>query len=338
MATVNLKSAEFRRERETAWRALEGMLERIEKGGVRALTAAELMALPMLYRTAASSLSVARAISLDRNLTAYLEQLVLRAHTAIHAPRQRFLETVGFYVFDELPRVVRSAGAYILAGWLIMMVGGFIGWRLIAMDPEMFRDLVPAHFADAHEFDPSDPNDLPAPLDTSGSEQSAEELLTFSAFLMVHNIKVGLLSFVTGIALGIPTLLMGLYNGIILGAFLAWYHSHGLLLPFVAWLSIHGVTELTAISLALAAGLMLAEAVVFPGQLSRRAALVKRGQDAAVLMLGAMLMLVIAGVIEGMFRQTVTDTTQRFAIAAGTAVFWTLYFATPPSLKRRRAR
>ena len=73
-----LKSAQFRREREEAWRELELLLERVEKRGLQDLTAAELNRLPVLYRGAASSLSVATAISLDKNLLDYLTALVGR--------------------------------------------------------------------------------------------------------------------------------------------------------------------------------------------------------------------------------------------------------------------
>ena len=57
MASFTLKSAQFRREREQTWRELEGLLARAEKDGLGSLTAAELNRLPVLYRSAASSLS-----------------------------------------------------------------------------------------------------------------------------------------------------------------------------------------------------------------------------------------------------------------------------------------
>ena len=72
-----LRSYRFRKERERNWQELEGLVARIEKGGVGRLTAYELSMLPVLYRHTISSLSVARSISLDRNLLEYLETLVI---------------------------------------------------------------------------------------------------------------------------------------------------------------------------------------------------------------------------------------------------------------------
>jgi hypothetical protein len=63
MAEPQLKSHVFRRERETSWRELEGLLGRAERrGGIRNLDLAELIRLPMLYFASLSSLSVARNI------------------------------------------------------------------------------------------------------------------------------------------------------------------------------------------------------------------------------------------------------------------------------------
>jgi len=47
----------------------------------------ELQRLPILYRAALSSLSVARTIVLDRNLLLYLETLSTRAFLAVYGPR-----------------------------------------------------------------------------------------------------------------------------------------------------------------------------------------------------------------------------------------------------------
>ena len=75
-----LKSREFRKGREEGWRELEDMVRRVERRGVHSLSLDELQRLPILYRAALSSLSVARTIALDRNLLLYLENLALRAY------------------------------------------------------------------------------------------------------------------------------------------------------------------------------------------------------------------------------------------------------------------
>jgi hypothetical protein len=82
-----VKSVAFRREREDTWVELEGLIERVERSGLSSLSPAEVSRLPIVYRATLSGLSVARAISLDASLLAYLESLGARSYVAIYSPR-----------------------------------------------------------------------------------------------------------------------------------------------------------------------------------------------------------------------------------------------------------
>ena len=57
----------LRAEREAEWRRLEALVAICERKSPRALSDEDLMALPILYRSALSSLSVARETSLWRS-------------------------------------------------------------------------------------------------------------------------------------------------------------------------------------------------------------------------------------------------------------------------------
>src|SRR5262249_6000991 len=68
-------------------RRAEGLLGRVERGSAKSLSDEELLALPVLYRQALSSLSVARATSLDHSLIDYLESLSTRAYFFVYGTR-----------------------------------------------------------------------------------------------------------------------------------------------------------------------------------------------------------------------------------------------------------
>jgi hypothetical protein len=125
------------------------------------------------------------------------------------------------------------------------------------------------------------------------------------------------------------------YNGLVLGGFAALYHARGLSVDLWGWLLPHGVTELLAVILCGAAGFLLAHGLVFPGSQTRTDALRERGKLAAVIVIGAVIMLFVAGLIEGIFRQTVTSVPVRYTVAAGTAAWWIFYFGY---VGRRRDR
>jgi uncharacterized membrane protein SpoIIM required for sporulation len=107
------------------------------------------------------------------------------------------------------------------------------------------------------------------------------------------------------------------------------FASKGLGLDVAGWLAIHGVTELFATVLAGAAGLRVGLALAFPGRMDRMEALAKAGRTGGTVMGGVILMLVFAGLLEGIGRQVIQSEAIRFVIAGATAVFWFGYYYLP---------
>jgi uncharacterized membrane protein SpoIIM required for sporulation len=149
----------------------------------------------------------------------------------------------------------------------------------------------------------------------------------FANVLFSHNTLVGLMTFGLGLAAGIPTVMLNVYQGLSLGAFVALHYNRGLTVDFLAWLSIHGTTELGALVLLAAGGLVIAEKILFPGRYARLENLALHGRQAALVAVGAVLMLFVAAILEGGFRQLVASTPARFAIGLGVGTLWIAYFS-----------
>ena len=79
-----VNATRFRQAHEGDWERLEQIVTRMEKRSIRVASDEDLLALPALYRTTLSSLSVARDTSLDRALITYLERLCTRAYFQIY--------------------------------------------------------------------------------------------------------------------------------------------------------------------------------------------------------------------------------------------------------------
>jgi hypothetical protein len=129
-----LRSDRFRLEREGEWKRLEAILVRMEKGGMRRIADDDLIALPALYRTAASSLSVARETSLDAATLAYLEALVQRAWFQVYGPRMGFIRWMRGFLFGGWSRAVRELWLDICIALFVMVAGTVAGWLLVAQD------------------------------------------------------------------------------------------------------------------------------------------------------------------------------------------------------------
>ena len=320
------KSAEFRRQREPGWRELELLLERARRHGVTSLDPACLERLPLLYRAALSSLSVARAIALDRHLLLYLEDLALRAYLVVYGPRTRLKDSIGEYFRRGLPSAVQAARWHIVVALLALAAGALAGFLLTVADESWIAALVPAGMA-------ADRGPWSTRADLLNNEIFApwpgfiDSFLTLANFLFQHNTAIGILSFSLGFLAGVPTLLLTAYQGLAFGAFLALHYDRGLTWPFLGWVSIHGITEFGAIILSAAAGLVVAEHVVFPGRYTRVESLRSCGGTAARIAIGAMLLFFLAAILEGGFRQLIQSTPARLAIGISVGALWMVYLS-----------
>jgi uncharacterized membrane protein SpoIIM required for sporulation len=331
MAELELKSRRFRAEREADWRRLETLLDRVDRRSARAATTAELLEIPVLYRQALSSLSVARSISLDQSLIAYLESLCTRAYFFVYGTRSGLWERIARFFAHDWPNAVRGLWRETLLAAAVTITGAILAYVLVLSDGDWFYAFVPRELAAGR-----DPTAAAAALratlyDAPTDGQSG--LSAMATFLFTHNSQIAILAFAFGFALCLPTVGLMAANGLMLGAFLALFFSHGLGFEAVGWLMIHGVTELFAVTLAGAAGLAIGWAVAFPGDRPRIDALAAVGRRAATVMIGVVIMLFVAGLLEGFARQLVQADLARYAIATVSGVVWGGYFYLP----RRRA-
>ncbi|MDA1193693.1 MAG: stage II sporulation protein M [Planctomycetota bacterium] len=319
-----LRSTRFRAEREPTWQRLEALIASAERGGFRRLRGHQVAELATLYRATVSSLSVARAISLDRNLLDYLESLCQRAYFVVYGPRRRVREMLTSFLLRDFPGAVRALRWHVALAALIFIGGVAAGWALVAQDPERFHAFVDAGLA-GERGPTADTETLRASL-YDGDELSDGDLSRFSAFLFQHNARVGILSFAVGILAGLPVFLLMAMNGVMLGAFSWLYTSRGLGADWWGWVLPHGITELLAVVLCGGAGFALAQGLLFPGPRRRLESLALRGREAGTVVLGAILMLLLAGLIEGIFRQRVTDIGVRYGVIVVTSALWIGYF------------
>lgn len=320
----------FRDEREADWIAFDLLLTKLEKRGAKALTSEELLELPVLYRATLSSLSIARATSLDKALLDHLEALSIRGYFLVYGVREtRWSRIRRFFLYDW-PAAVRSVWKETVIIALIITLGALTSWSLVAHNPEWYFNFVPEELSGGR--DPRASVEFLQSTIGHGKTAVGEKesgLHMFAAFLFTHNSGVSIMSFALGFAFGVPTMMLEYYQGISLGAMLAVFTGKGLGVDFGGWLFIHGTTELFAAALSGAAGLRIGTAVVFPGARSRLQAASDAGRTAGKVMVGVILMLLVAGLLEGFGRQLITDTLLRYGIGTLMLLFWLAYYYIP---------
>ena len=314
--------SQFRAEREADWQRLEAMLDLIEKKSPRRLSSEDLFELPRLYRSTLSALSIARETSLDGSMIAYLESLSTRAYFILYGCRESFWKQLGGFFAQGWPAAVRGMVPEIAIIAALFIGSALAGYFLVMADPGWFGAIVPGELASGRNMQAS----AETLRQSIYGAPEHDGLHIFATFLFTHNSQISIMAFALGFAFGIPTLFLIASNGVMLGAFYAVFMSKGLGVGFTGWLMIHGSTELSAIILAGAAGLHIGRAVAFPGARSRLAAAGEAGRRGALVMIGVVIMLLVAGLLEGFARQLITVDAVRFAIAAGMFALWVVYF------------
>jgi uncharacterized membrane protein SpoIIM required for sporulation len=321
-ALVN--ASRFRTAHEADWERLDRLVTRMEKRSIRALSDDDILALPLLYRTTLSSLAVARDTSLDRGLIVYLERLSTRAYFQIYGVQTSVWRQLGHFFARGWPEAVQSLWRETLVCVLLTVASAVVAYLLVRGDPTWFYGIIPEGLADGR-----DPSASAESLRRTLYDRHDDMLATFATYLFTHNSQIAIFSFALGFAFGVPTILLILYNGLMLGAFFAVFAGQGLAFNLAGWLAIHGTTELFAINIAGAAGMRIGTAIAFPGRDTRTEAAVRAGRPAAVAMAGTVVMLAVAGLLEGVGRQTIVDDASRYLIGAAMLAGWLAYFYMP---------
>ncbi len=137
--------------------------------------------------------------------------------------------------------------------------------------------------------------------------QSDTDFAMFGFYVM-NNVGIAFRTFALGLVVGVGSLFILVFNGLMIGAAAGHLTTLGYGETFWPFVSGHAALELTAIAISGAAGLLLASALLAPGQRRRRDALRENAREAVKLVNGALIMLVLAALVEAFWSaETGTD-------------------------------
>lgn len=275
--------------RQAHWQALSDLLDRCENG-VHRLTAEDVNALGRLYRAATSDLALAQRDFPNHRVTAYLNQLVARAHAVVYRGEPLALRRLLRFATAGFPRAYRQTLPFTLLAAALFILPALVAGLGTALQPEAARWMLPAGF---QELIPDiEQQEL-------WTDIPIHERPFASSFVMRNNIQVAFLAFGGGVLAGLVTVWVMVLNGLVIGGITGLTSHYGV--GFELWTFVvgHGVIELSTIFIAGGSGLMLGWAVIHPGLRSRRDALIVAARRAVRLVLGCVPLLVIAGLIEG---------------------------------------
>jgi uncharacterized membrane protein SpoIIM required for sporulation len=287
MAESIRKFIESRRSR---WEELEAAIQSLERGR---LSASELVGLARLYREATADLARLQTFQsqdgLENDLVIYLNHVVARAYSQIYRSSPPRMASLWRFLRSGFPATFRETLPWTLLALSVFAIGLIYGFVTAISDSSFVTLIVPPQLIQQVEegtvwFD---------------SILAAKPLA--SSLIMTNNISISFLAFALGITFGLGTLYLMVFNGLMVGTLSGLCYTHGLSVPFWSFVLPHGVIELAAIFIAGGAGFLMGGALLLPGDLPRKDALLKRARQAGRLILGCVPLLVIAGIVEAFF-------------------------------------
>ncbi|NIM49203.1 MAG: hypothetical protein GTN62_04580 [Gemmatimonadales bacterium] len=308
--------------KQQAWEAFRQRASRVEKEGLKSLSGRELTGFAAEYREIAADLARARTYGVDPRVLEYLGRIVSAGHNALYGLRGVRRLPLGRLLLRELPAAVYRARRYVLVASLLFFIPGTVGYILVRERPEIVHEIMPNGMiarAEGGEYQRA--------AGRGYAEAPSPYLPFMASAIITNNVQVAFGAFALGITAGIGTVLVLVFNGLFFGAVLglfANYHLAGWILTFVAG---HGVLELTAIFIAGGAGLLVGRALVAPGDLARRDALVVHGRLAIRLVGAAACLLILAGLIEGFLSASGAPAVLKLVVSVASLVLVGLYLA-----------
>lgn len=304
----------FIRKHRADWERFNRILSQLETLGKDLLHEDDIRSFGSLYRKISSDLAYAKAQSLDTELIEYLNNLAGRGYNHLYSAPKRTKGWIDFFRF-QLPAALRGEQNHFWAALLLIILGTLGGYLITRYLPYVAEGLFPKVMGEEL---------LERYRNDRWFNNPLVQRPLIASLILTNNLRVALIAFGTGIAGAVFTFLILLFNSMLIGHLAAYFARHGHAYPFWSAILPHGIIELTALGMAAAGGFVLGKTMLFPGDLRRADALRLKARDASCLFISSLILLGIAGLIEGLFSTIPTEAISnegRLVFAAGTLIF-----------------
>lgn len=294
------------------WEQLEHSIQHLHKRK-RRISGKEIDQFHQLYQQAAQNLSYSQTYFPNNDVTAYLNGLVAKSHNLLYKDQVTSTRQIkDFFTMTFIKLLLEQRTAAIIA-MLLFTLGAAGAFFAALEDPKNLTAILPQEILQG-----VDPESL-----GEGNQQVPASMM--SASIMTNNIQVAFLAFAGGITLGLLTVYVMIYNGIIIGALAAIFWQHGKSYVFWAYILPHGVIELTAIFIAGGAGILMGYKFFVPGNYSRIYQLKVQAKRSVQLIIGTIPLFIIAGIIEGFITPANISLELKYLVAFLTLIGLILY-------------
>jgi uncharacterized membrane protein SpoIIM required for sporulation/uncharacterized RDD family membrane protein YckC len=279
------------------WATFATRLAPAQTGGIAAMTESDARDFVREYREVTGDLARLRTATRggDGGEVFYLNRLAAGAHNLLYRRANIAWREVINFMFVAVPREIRASYIPVFLAAVMLFGPMAIAYTAVVRDPAAAELLLPPAMMERADEGVQRAASGDGYIDDPGMLRPV-----MATSIIANNVQVSFFAFAGGITAGVLTGGVLLSNGVSIGAFFGLYASKGIGSLLLAFIAPHGVLELTAICIAGGAGFLLAAALLIPGARTRRAALADNARRAIKLVAGSAMLLVVAGLLEGL--------------------------------------
>lgn len=243
-------------------------------------------------------LSYSRTHYPNRLVRSYLNGVAQILSVIIYRSQNKFGKNMRKFWITDLPLVMYHSRKHLLLASILFAGSMAVGVFSCIQNPEFAKQILGERYITMtlENIENGDPMAVYKDEDASGMFLS----------ITTNNIMVSVRTYVLSFFFGIGTILILLYNGVMVGVFQYFFVEKGLFWESFLTIWQHGAIEISSIVLAGAAGFVLGEGILFPGSYSRLDGLRIAGRKSVMIAVGLIPLFIVAGLLES-FVTRLTD-------------------------------
>ncbi|MGY3793660.1 stage II sporulation protein M [Aquimarina sp. 433] len=238
-----------------------------------------------------NDLSYAQTYYPDSKTLLYLNSLASQAHQKIYINKKESKNRIVEFWKTEFPLFFYQHQKTLLFTFLVFSIACCIGIISAINDSSFLRLILGDAYVNEtlNNIDKGDP---------TGIYKSGSMVGSFLG-ITINNIRVAFIAYAFGVITSLGTVYVLFSNGIMLGAFMTFFYTKGLLFEASKSVWLHGTIEISVIVIAGCAGIVMGNSILFPKTFSRRVSFMKGAKDGLKIVVSTIPFFIIAGFIEG---------------------------------------
>lgn len=285
--------------------------------------------LSSLFTQVVDDLSYSRTYYPNRSVRVYLNKIARQYFSIIYSHKRDNRNAFKSFWLDELPQIILYSKKQLLISLFVFVLSVMVGVFSSYKDPDFATTILGEDYITMtkENIEHGDPMAV---------YKKSHQVDMFLG-ITFNNLMVAFRTYVFGIFMAIGTLVILLYNGVMVGSFQFFFIERDLFIESALSIWLHGTLEISSIILAGGAGLTLGSGLLFPGTYSRLQAFQLSAMRSLKLMLGIVPILIFAAIIESFLtRYTNTPDVIKLILIILSACFIAGYFVIYPWLKSKR--